>query len=344
MSGRSILGAKSADISIVIITHNRPGYLVEAVGSVMRQTCAPREIIVVDDGSTWETKSALNVFGSRVTYVRQENAGQQVARNCGVEHAQAQWVATLDDDDLYTPKYVEKVSAAIEGCDADIIYTDHRKFSVGEPYEHTNFENAPGDYWFGMPYSDEGWSFIGKFPVERLTKWIAFYPSTMTVQKDFYRSLGGYKPQFRGIKSEDIEFLVRALVAGRLAAVWSPVVDYRLHAGNDTRSVYQAALGRLTIFEAIRADPATPPALVAALDADLPTRRAWALDFAFKVGDFDLVRHLGKQFRAEDWTSSRRARYWIAGFPVPANALTADFFMGLNSFARRAKRSQIATD
>lgn len=327
----------SADISVVITTYNRAEFLVEAIRSVLNQTCAPREIIIVDDGSTSETRSALSVFGSKVVYIQQENAGQQTARNRGVQKAQGAWVTTLDDDDLYRPNYVAEVSAAIRGSPANVVYTDHRKFFGKRPRERTNFEEAPPDIWFGIERKASGWSHIGQYPVKHLLKWIAFYPSTMAMTKVFYQSIGGYNPQFRGIKSEDIEFLARALTTGNLSIAWSPLVDYRLHEGNATSSVYLTILGRLRIFEAMRKDPSVSPELQAALDTDLPARRAWGLDFAFKVGDFDLVRSLGSQFRLEDWTPSRKVRYKIAGLPAPANVMTADFCKRIIAISKRSR-------
>ena len=310
---------RGGDISVVITTYNRPKYLVQAVTSALSQTCMPREIIVVDDGSTWETHAALDRFGSRLSYFRQENAGQQVARNRGVQEAAGTWVATLDDDDRYTCDYIEEVSEAIVGSTANVIYTDHRKFSDAGYENQTNFEKPHSSYWLGLPYSRAGWSHIGKFPVERLTRWIAFYPSTMTARKDFYQAIGGYRPEFRGVKAEDIEFLVRALTAGDLSVVWSPVVDYRLHDGNDTTSWILSALGRLEIFEAIRTQPNLSPELQATLDLDLPLRRAQGFDYAFRVRDAALVRELGNQLRRDDWTIARRIKRTIASLPPPVS-------------------------
>ena len=315
---------QSLDIAVVITTFNRPQFLVPAIGSVLNQTRLPREIIVVDDGSSEETVAALQRFGSRVLHVRQENAGQQVARNRGVEEAKARWIATLDDDDLYVPDCLEQVEQAIQGSDANVIYADHRKFADDVPYALTNFESVPEGYWNGIPTRKSGWSFVGKFPIERLLRYIAFYPSTMTIRRDLYRELGGYDPKLRGVKAEDIEFLVRALKVGSLSIVWSPVVDYRIHGGNDTNSSDLSALGRLHIFETIRREHLLTPEFRNALDLDLPTRRAWALDQAFKVRNFPLVLDLAAKLHEENWTTARRVKRLMAALPSPVARNAAD--------------------
>ncbi len=315
---------QSLDVAVVITTFNRPQFLVAAVASVIDQTRPPREIIVVDDGSAEETGACLRRFGSRVLHVRQDNLGQQVARNRGVREAKARWISTLDDDDLYVPDCLEQVEQAMQGSAANVIYADHRKFVAAVPYPLTNFESAPEGYWDGIPTRKTGWSFVGKFPVERLLRYIAFYPSAMTMRTDLYRDLGGYDPKLRGVKAEDIEFLSRALKAGNLAVVWSPVIDYRVHGGNDTNSSDLSALGRLHVFETIRREHLLSPEFRHALDQDLPTRRAWALDQAFKVRNFPLVLDLATRLRDENWTAARRVKRWMAALPPPIAHNAAD--------------------
>lgn len=88
-------------ISVVIPTYNRQHTLARAIDSVLAQTVAVDEIIVVDDGSTDKTKMFLTEKYPNVEYCFQSNAGVSAARNKGVSVAKSDWVAFLDSDDQW---------------------------------------------------------------------------------------------------------------------------------------------------------------------------------------------------------------------------------------------------
>jgi glycosyltransferase involved in cell wall biosynthesis len=71
----------SPEISVIIPTYNRASMVVEAVESVLAQDMTDFELIVINDGSTDETEERLSVYGSRLKYYQQENAGVSAARN-----------------------------------------------------------------------------------------------------------------------------------------------------------------------------------------------------------------------------------------------------------------------
>ena len=93
----------SPQVSVIITTYNRAVMVTEAVESVLAQEMTDFELIVVDDGSTDETEERLSIFGSRLKYYQQENAGVSAARNRGLEFSTAPLVAFLDSDDLWLP-------------------------------------------------------------------------------------------------------------------------------------------------------------------------------------------------------------------------------------------------
>lgn len=91
-------------VSVLITTFNRPRLVQEAIESVLAQDSGPPfEIVVVDDGSTSETRDALQRFGSAIRYARQDNRGLNAARNHGLRLVQGDLVAMLDDDDVWLP-------------------------------------------------------------------------------------------------------------------------------------------------------------------------------------------------------------------------------------------------
>ena len=88
-------------VSVIIATFNRCAYALEAVRSVLAQTLPAFEIIMVVDGSTDKTAECVRKLFPAVRVIEQSNLGRSVARNTGVAAAASEWVAFLDDDDLW---------------------------------------------------------------------------------------------------------------------------------------------------------------------------------------------------------------------------------------------------
>lgn len=91
-------------ISVVIPAYNASQCIERAIDSVLAQTFADYEIIVVDDGSTDNTAEIIRQYGDKVKYIRQDNAGVSVARNTAIAAAKGDWIAFLDADDEWLPE------------------------------------------------------------------------------------------------------------------------------------------------------------------------------------------------------------------------------------------------
>jgi glycosyltransferase involved in cell wall biosynthesis len=102
--------------SVVIPVYNRAADLSRAVASVLAQSEADFEIVVVDDGSTDDPAAALNRFADpRIVLIRQENRGGGAARNAGIDRARGRFVAFLDSDDVFLPHHLAALRALLEG-------------------------------------------------------------------------------------------------------------------------------------------------------------------------------------------------------------------------------------
>jgi glycosyltransferase involved in cell wall biosynthesis len=116
-------------LSVIIPTYNRSDLLVEAVRSVQRQTVQEIEIIVVDDGSTKPVANRLQGFKGAVRVLRQENSGLNAARNAGLRAARGDFIALLDDDDLWLPFKTEIQMTALERFpEAGFVFSDFSIF------------------------------------------------------------------------------------------------------------------------------------------------------------------------------------------------------------------------
>jgi glycosyltransferase involved in cell wall biosynthesis len=101
-------------ITVIIPSYNRAHTLSRALQSVMAQRHPADEVIVIDDGSTDNTRELLQNQFPQVTYLYQENAGVSAARNQGIRQASGDWIALLDSDDEWLPDKLEKQVAAIQ--------------------------------------------------------------------------------------------------------------------------------------------------------------------------------------------------------------------------------------
>lgn len=125
--------SKRPQISIVVPCYDQAGYLVDCLASVIEQSCAEWEAIVVDDGSDDAIRIAdcVRNFGDpRIRLLRHEqNRGLGAARNTGFKSARADLVLPVDSDDCLTPLYLaEMVNALRSDPEADCVFTDFQLF------------------------------------------------------------------------------------------------------------------------------------------------------------------------------------------------------------------------
>jgi glycosyltransferase involved in cell wall biosynthesis len=116
-------------VSVVIPTRNRPEMLGAAIDSVLAQTFTDYEIVVVingpDNAATPKTSEIATATGCRI--VRVERAGIAVALNAGIAAARGEWIAFLDDDDLWEPNRLEAELTIVDAA-ADVIFCNIVKF------------------------------------------------------------------------------------------------------------------------------------------------------------------------------------------------------------------------
>lgn len=116
-----MINTSTPRVSVVIVTYERPDYLQQALTGVLQQYYQPFEVIVVDDCSKADYTAALeNSPLKSLNYIKLEtNAGANRARNTGIQQAQGDIIALLDDDDIWKPEFLQlHVEAYQKGADA----------------------------------------------------------------------------------------------------------------------------------------------------------------------------------------------------------------------------------
>lgn len=192
--------ADAPRVSVVIPTHNREDVVLRAVQSALDQTLADIEVIVVDDGSSDSTRQKLEAFRDpRVRYLRHEQArGAPAARNTGSRAARGEWVAFLDDDDIWFPHKLERQLAVASSAIAVVSSYRHRGSSRTRILERKAISLR--DLRKGSPCGCSG----------------------ITVRRDIALQ-HPYDETLR--KSQDWDLLIRLLDVGKVACVREPLYE-----------------------------------------------------------------------------------------------------------------------
>jgi glycosyltransferase involved in cell wall biosynthesis len=198
--------------SVVIPVYNGARFVGAAIESVLRQTHAPSDIIVIDDGSTDGTADIVQAFGRSVALIRSRHQGVSAARELGGAQALGDYVAYLDADDTWESEKLESFSQAIVNSDSPgFLISDflRRDFETGTRLS-TNTElspsirchgqlNAGGSRWLTP---DEAFSLVvSGYPI---------YPSAMVVSKAALATSGGWSSQFTRAQDFDIALRLAA--------------------------------------------------------------------------------------------------------------------------------------
>ncbi|MGN6168344.1 MAG: glycosyltransferase family 2 protein [Solirubrobacteraceae bacterium] len=225
--------------SIVIPAYQAAATIKDAVRSALAQTHQPREVIVVDDGSTDEPERALGELAKRVRLIRKANEGSASARNEGARVATGEFLAILDADDEYHPRRLEVLAAlARQRPDLDFVTTDAQFFVEGAPagrfYQYNRF--AVTDQRTAILES----CFPGGWPAVRLAR---------------LRAIGGFDETLR--VAHDWDCWLRLILDGSQAGlVDEPYYKYRLHPASLTANRVAALWERVTLLEKAARNPA----------------------------------------------------------------------------------------
>jgi glycosyltransferase involved in cell wall biosynthesis len=204
-------------VSVVIPVRDGATYLAAAIDSVVAQTVAPAEILIVDDGSTDGSVGIAERSGARVLSQGREGAG--AARNRGVRAARGSLVAFLDADDVMEPGRLAAQSRHLA--------------------RHPEEAGALGNV--GRLLEEGGRWFAARVPAEP-----GLVPSTLTIRRDVFLETGGFCPDL--VAGEFIDWMGRARRSGLVFAVLDEVVALRrTHSANTTRDRARLRQGYLDV-------------------------------------------------------------------------------------------------
>jgi glycosyltransferase involved in cell wall biosynthesis len=202
-------------VSVIIPTRNRAHLLQRTLESVLKQSTQDLEVIVVDDGSTDNTRDVVASADPRVLVLRNpESTGVSVTRNRGIAAARGTWIAFCDDDDLWAPNKLQEQLTAAGQAGANWAY-------VGDVNVDDQLRVLSGG-----PPPDPA-AVIALLP--RCNP-LASGGSNVVVRSNILTEVGGFDPTLR--RTEDWDLWIRIARKGPPAYVRQPLVAYRFHRGN----------------------------------------------------------------------------------------------------------------
>jgi glycosyltransferase involved in cell wall biosynthesis len=206
-------------VSVVIPTYKHRDYILDTLDSVFAQTFTSYEIIVINDGSPDDTAELLRPLRDqgRIRYFEQPNAGQASARNHGLRRSRGEFIALLDDDDLWPPDKLEWQVNFLLSSKAVLIGGAVALFRVGAaPHLHlaSKVESlGKTEMACGCPFVSPGQTLIRRSAIEQL---------------------GGIDPTIWG--ADDYDLYLRLANCGELRSQHRVSLYYRLHPGNASKN------------------------------------------------------------------------------------------------------------
>lgn len=244
----------NSTVSVIIPAYNVAGYIGQALESVLAQTRAAEEIIVVDDGSTDGTAEIVGEFGNRVTlFVNDKNRGPGFSRRFAVGQSTGEYVLFLDADDWMLPGHIETVLSLFDQWpDAGVVIA-----GIQLADEQGTYTGPPQVCEACLGEAQDMFLFLLRYGL--------FGAGTQAVRRTLYDHVGGYSATWKMRKGlwlpgVDYEMMLRLAAVTRFVAAPHATIVYRRHSGQITDSdllcteMYRAQLSLLNRLE--REDPA----------------------------------------------------------------------------------------
>jgi glycosyltransferase involved in cell wall biosynthesis len=228
-------------VSVVIPCYNQARYLREAIDSALAQHDAPREIIVVDDGSTDDTPEVATRYPGVLT-LRQRNRGLAAARNAGLTAAVGDYVVFLDADDRLLPGALEAGAAALGAHPyaAFAVGRARRIAEDGRPLPTPVRLRIDADHYVSL--------------IRRC--WIVM-PATVTFRRLPLLATGGFDARVR--YAEDYDVYLRLARNHPVVDHYVEVAEYRQHPGTQSRNNERMLINTLRVLAQHRPGAAASP-------------------------------------------------------------------------------------
>jgi glycosyltransferase involved in cell wall biosynthesis len=204
-------------VSVIIPTYNRADLLMASLRSVAAQTFTDYEVIVVDDGSSDGTRERVNGWPRPIRYLWQPNQGVSEARNHALRVTKSEFVAFLDSDDLWQPRFLEQTVGRLRECpDEVLVFTDFISTDpAGKPIRGHRKKPHSGDV------------------TARLFASTFIHTSAVVMRAAIIRDAGGFDGRLT--HNEDYDLWLRLSLRHRFGLIPEPLCRRRCHQNSLSR-------------------------------------------------------------------------------------------------------------
>ncbi len=198
-------------ISVIISTYNRPQALHRAIESVITQTLAPLEILVCEDGSCTETEQIIASFNlSQVKWLPASHVGRPaIPRNRGIHAARGEWLAFLDDDDVWLPEKLERQMKLARDTDCRMICTNAWKVHSGKRQ----------GFYFNQQLQE-------RFSFKQLLRSNLVICSSVVIHRSLLKKVKGFPETETLIALEDYALWLRVGALTEFVYIPEPLLEY----------------------------------------------------------------------------------------------------------------------
>ncbi|HWQ03791.1 MAG TPA: glycosyltransferase [Longilinea sp.] len=208
-------------VSVIIPTYNSARFIAGTLDSVFAQSFRDFEVIVVDDGSTDNTREVLQPFQNRIQYIYQQNSERSAARNNALSHTQSEYIAFLDSDDLWAPEKLERQVAVLDANpQVSLVFCQARYLDEsGKPVSFCGqtLDGEPGE---GLVIADYSIPLLS-------SNVVAGGGSAAMVRRRLLDEVGKFDLDL--VQSEDWDMWVRLAQLGPFAYIPEPLASYRVY-------------------------------------------------------------------------------------------------------------------
>ena len=300
----------SRSIAAIIPLHNGARTIATAIRSVLEQTVAPDEIVVVDDGSEDDGPAIVERLGApRVRLIRQANAGQSAARNRGAARSTSALLAFLDQDDAWYPHHLQALLRPFDAA---------RGTPLGWAYSNLDEIDEQGRLVTERVLGRWKTSHPKRSLAACLGEDMFVLPSASLVSREAFDAVGGFDEALSGYEDDDL--FRRIFQAGfDNAFVDEPLAQWRIHRSSSSFSDRMRE-SRLAYFEKLRRE-FPDPARISRIAPRFVRSILAEYDRCAAAGDRRRMRRAAQDLRTVSRYLEGGSRFAVATFSLVAPSM-----------------------